>query len=90
MEKKRSRMNIICDILAIIQSKRGRIKPTHLMYGANLSHNQMKLYLDDLIKSKLVEINKEEDKQVILITKKGQEFLAKYNQLKEFENAFGL
>ncbi len=83
-------MDIISDILRIIQEKKGKIKPTHLMYKANLSHGQMKLYLEELMKKKLVKKEESEDSNNILITKKGKDFFFQYKQMKEFENTFGL
>lgn len=83
-------MDIISDMLKIVNGREGRIKPTHLMYKANLSHTQMKAYLDELIEKKLVEKNCTEKINEIIITKKGKEFLVKYIQMKEFENIFGL
>lgn len=90
MERKRNRTEIMHDMLKLIQEKRGNIKKTHLMYKANLSHNQMKGYLNDLTKNGLIE-NKPSDKKVSLnITDKGRDFFLKYLQVREFEKTFGL
>lgn len=78
------------DMLKITRGRGGKIKKTHLMYKANLSHKQMKLYLDELIKNKLLEIESSGNRHLICITKKGQSFSIKYTQVKEFEKTFGL
>ena len=94
-ERKRGRTDIISDMLFIIRDRGGKIKPKHLMYKANLSHNQMKLYLAELGKNGLVarscttEKGKME-KCMIEITKKGRDFLQKFSQVKEFERTFGI
>lgn len=90
MQGKRSRIEIINDMLQTISNKGGRIKPTHLMYKANLSHNQMKLYLDELIEKKLIEEEAKEERKMLLITEKGFMFIQQFSQMKEFEKTFGL
>ena len=77
-------------MLRIIQEKGGKIRKTHLMYKANLSHKQMTLYLTELMGNKLIETYKIDEKNLIAITHRGREFFIKYAQMREFEKTFGL
>jgi len=90
MSRKRSRNDIILDMLLSIQKKGGEIKPTHLMYKANLSHSQMKLYLEELIKNEMVKKIKKKEYEYLIITDKGCNFADKVRQMREFEKTFGL
>ena len=49
MNKKRDRLQVIYDILKAIQEKNGKIKPTHILYKSNLSHQMMEEYLKDVV-----------------------------------------
>jgi len=90
MQRKRSRLDIVYDMLLTMSNKGGRIKPTHLMYKANLSHTQMKLYLDELIAKSLVEEEAKDERKMLVLTQKGFAFIQKFNQMKEFEKTFGI
>jgi len=90
MARKRSRIDIIADMLSSIQEKDGEIKPTHLMYKANLAHNQMKSYLEELLDKELVIKSAKNHNEYIIITDKGLKFIQKVREMKEFEKTFGL
>jgi len=77
-------------MLLSIQRKGGEIKPTHLMYKANLSHVQMKSYLEELVSKELIKPLDRNHRQYLALTDKGHEFVQKFRQMKEFEEAFGL
>ncbi|MBD3164557.1 hypothetical protein GF323_05105 [Candidatus Woesearchaeota archaeon] len=90
MRRKRSRLDIIKDMLASIQDKGGEIKPTHLMYRSNLSHGQMQSYLEEMVNKELVRKTDKNNYQYLIITDKGNKFLEKLREMKEFEETFGL
>ena len=90
MARKRTRIDIINDILATILNNDGKIKPTHLMYKSNLAHSQMVLYLDELIQKNFIKKIEKNKNDYIIITDKGLELIQKLREIKEFENAFGL
>ncbi len=77
-------------MLTSIQTKGGEIKPTHLMYKSNLSHTQMKSYLEELVDKSLVRKIRKKNYEYIIITDKGNDFVQKMREMKEFERTFGL
>jgi predicted transcriptional regulator len=96
MASRRSRLELIFDILLAIQNKGGKIKPTHLMYKSNLSHKLLNTYLEELIEKELVVIEevqvkkKQTPSKTVVITEKGLGFLAEFRRMREFTDAFGL
>lgn len=95
MSSRRSRLELVFDILQAIQNKGGKIKPTHLMYKSNLSHKLLSSYMDELIVKEMIKIVEVEGKKkkiskVVSITDKGFNFLAEFRKMREFTEAFGL
>ncbi len=96
MGTRRSRLELIFDILLSIQNKGGKIKPTHLMYKSNLSHKLLNSYLDELINREMVLIQEEISRKkkastkMVVITEKGLGFLEEFRRMREFTDAFGL
>lgn len=90
MAKKRSRIDIIRDMLGTIEHNGGEIKPTHLMYKSNLSHIQMHSYLEELLEKEFVAKIKKKEYDYFVLTTKGVHFFQKLREMKEFEQTFGL
>lgn len=96
MSARRSRLELIFDILLAIQNRGGQIKPTHLMYKSNLSHKLLNSYLDELIQKELVKVEEEfmrkrkTTTKTVVITEKGLNFLSEFRRMREFTDAFGL
>jgi len=89
MAKKRDRLRIIYDILKAVHDKNNRIRPTHILYKSNLSHQMMEEYLSELMGKEFLVENKGENKTYSL-TQKGYDYLNKYKMIAEFTDSFGL
>ena len=78
----RGKIQIMGDVLALGTSG---IKKTHIMYRANLSYEQVHLYLGELIAKRLIAQDvSSSDGIVYRTTEKGREFLHYYTRLTEF------
>ena len=78
----RGKIQIMGDVLALGTSG---IKKTHIMYRANLSYEQVHLYLGELIAKRLIAQDvSSADGIVYRTTEKGREFLQYYTRLTEF------
>ncbi len=88
MSARRSRLELIFDILLAIQNKGGRIKPTHLMYKSNLSHKLLNNYMEELMAKELIAVEaiesrkKQKSTKIVVITDKGLEFLAEFRRMR--------
>lgn len=91
MAKRRTKIDIINDMLLSMREKGGKIKPTHLMYKANLSHKLLNTYLEDLVSNEMVtEVKSKDNYTYLIITDKGLEFLTEFQKMKEFQKSFGI
>ena len=90
MNERRSKISILWDILHTIQKKDGKAKHTHILYGANLSHDRLKGYLEKLLQDGFIEKVDENGKTYYLITMKGREFLLEFKKIQKFSEAFGI
>ena len=86
---KRNRLQVIHDILKVTQDRKN-IKPTHIMYKANLSHQMLDEYLTELISKEFIKEEKAKRGKTYSLTDKGFNFLDKYKMIVEFTDSFGL
>ena len=89
MNLRRSQAHIFIDILRLI-SKKGLAKPTHILYGANLSHLRLKRYLESLQTMGFVEKEDQKNQTYFKVTKKGNDFLKEFKKVEELSEAFGV
>lgn len=87
--KYRSQIRIFADILNAIGKEKGNAKPTHILYGANLSHDRLVKYLTQLKEQCLIEETGASDKTTYSLTDRGIEFLKEFRKISQFAEAFG-
>ena len=88
--KRRSKMHIFLDMLATIERKGGVAKPTHILYGANLSHKRLKEYLEFLLEKEFIEETEVKGRLYYRITEKGSSFVREFEKIEEVSSAFGI
>lgn len=86
---RRTKLDVIHDILVVMQVNGGSTRPTPLMYKANLSSKLLESYLLELKSKGMIEI-KEHGHRTVSLTESGYDFITRYKMMKEFQDAFGL
>jgi len=89
LPKYRSQMRIYVDVMRVIQREDNRAKPTRILYGANLSHDRLIKYLEELKTLGVIEEIANEDDRFYKLTQKGIEFLNQFRAIERFAGAFG-
>jgi len=77
--RRRNRQYIIAEILKV--AKDG-VPKTQIMYGANLSFAQLGAYVSLLVKLKLLEAVKRDEKTIYKTTSRGFEYLESYEEIR--------
>jgi len=90
MSIRRTKIEIIHDILIAIQKKGGKIKPTHLLYKSNLSYKKMLEYVSELRGKGMMDEEEDKGKKIYSITDKGAAYVQEFKKIKEFSDSFGL
>lgn len=91
MSEKRGRLEIINDMLDIIRSKGGKVKPTQIMYKANLSHEMLSTYMAGLLSKGFINEKKDKNgKRTYSLTDKGYNFLRDYKIIQGFVDSYDL
>lgn len=88
-QKYRSKGRIFADILRAV-AEDGPVKVTHVLYKANLSHDRLTKYLQQLEESELIGREQDGERALYSITEKGTRFLTEFRKMEEFAEAFGL
>ncbi|OGI15648.1 hypothetical protein A3K63_04415 [Candidatus Micrarchaeota archaeon RBG_16_49_10] len=90
MNARRTKTQIYVDILRSLQRSNGRLRKTHIVYKANLTHTRLEEYLEFLLARKFIEEDGNGRQVFYKITEKGMRFLEQVTRLREISDAFGV
>jgi predicted transcriptional regulator len=89
--KKRSRLEVIFDILCVVRDHEHRVKITPLIRYSGLSPQSFASYYEKLIeKGLLVEQNDKKEGRLIVLTQKGCDYIREYHFVLRFIREFEL
>ena len=77
------------DIIFLIQEK-GKAKPTHILYQANLSHKALNEYLEFLLSKDLIKKVEKKGRTFYELTEKGYDHINEFRRVKKLTEAFGI
>jgi predicted transcriptional regulator len=86
----RSKARIYVDILNSLLSHGGKSGPTHILLGANLSHERLMKHLSQLMILDLVSEETGNSEKVFKLTDKGRAFILEFAKVEKFAEAFGI
>lgn len=90
MNLRRTKVKIYFDILHSVKRASGKLKKTHIVCKANLTHKRVQSYLDFLLSNEFLKMEAIENSIYFIITQKGIDFLLETKKLKEISDAFGI
>lgn len=65
--------------------------PTKILYSANLSHDRLRQYINELLEKGLIRaVEQNGSSRVYVLTEKGREFLREFIKIERFSQAFGI
>jgi predicted transcriptional regulator len=86
----RSKTRIYADILDSILRRGGKSGPTHILLGANLSHDRLMKHLSQLAELGLIIEEAENSDKIFKLTDKGRRFIIEFVKVEKFAEAFGI
>ena len=92
MQQYRNRLRIIADVLsvALTSSGEGGASPSVLMRRSNLSYRGLEQLLSQLLSAGFIMAKREAKGVRYVVSAKGCEYLAHYNQFETFAESYGL